>query len=101
MIYFVGNRLAFEAHCRREQVLPTPPGAKHVTESSALRGVELADDDVVILHESMQQLRRPEQVAISEEVDRLWAIREDRRARRRVEDQKVLRSFGLPIVEAN
>lgn len=101
MIYFVGNRHAFKVHCRREQIPPYPPHARHVTESHALRGVELAEQDLIVFHESSSQLRPNELEAISEEAERLWRIREDSRARRRVDDQRLLRSLGFPIVEAN
>ena len=101
MLYFVGNRHAFEAHCRREGVLPTPPHARHIAESSALRGVELAEQDVILFHESSTQLRPNELEAISEEAERLWRIREDSRVRRSAENARLLRSLGLPIVEVN
>lgn len=101
MLYFVGNRHAFEAHCRREGILPCPPHARHVTEGSQLRGVELGETDTIIFHASMGQLRGPQQVAITEEAKRLWVLRDEARARAKKDDQRLLRSLGFPIVETN
>lgn len=61
--------------------------------------MELDENDEIILHESMRQLKGLEQVAITERVQELWSLREAARSSKKGDDVRLLRALGFPIVE--